>query len=106
MPVLGGSISATTQYAASLVVSTSSGVLQDFSGYNNGGAKFIQVHNGTAVPNNGATPVYFQAVAGTANFQYLNRRPIPCTTGIVICNSTTGPTLTAGTADCWIHAWQ
>jgi len=56
------------------------------------------------VPANGAVPVAVFTVATVAN---LAVNWIPGRTfrrGIVICNSSTGPTLTIGAADCFFDA--
>jgi hypothetical protein len=96
----------TTAYAASLVVKASAGRLFKLSGYNSAGsAQFIQVFNSTTVPANGTAPVVLITVPASSNFTIdfgLTGRQFA--TGISVCNSSTGPTKTIGSADCWFDA--
>ncbi len=92
-------------YVASLVVKAAAGNLVGFSGYNSGPAQFIQVHNTTSLPANTAVPIITFAVSAASNFSWDSGSvAYPFATGITIANSTTGPTLTTGAADCWINA--
>lgn len=89
-------------YAASIVVKSGPGVLYGFAVYNsNGSAQFIQVFDAAALPADGAIPAVVLTVAATSN---LPINWIPGRTflvGCVLCNSSTGPTKTIGSADCW-----
>jgi hypothetical protein len=95
----------TTAYATSLVAKASPGRLTGLSGYNSGSAGFIQVHDAASLPANTAVPAIVIAVPATGNFALdLGLRGRYFATGIVIAYSSTGPTLTIGSAVCWIDA--
>lgn len=106
MPVSTGQYAHSSGTVAALVAAGTPATLFSFDGYNHGPAQFVQVHDGTAVPATGATPVYCCPAAGTAAFAPSAAfRAIACSAGVVLCNSTTAPTLTAGTTNCQFHAW-
>jgi hypothetical protein len=96
----------TAAYAASLVVKAKSGVLYGFSGYNSkASAQFVQVHDAAALPADAAVPKLLVTVPASSNFSVdLGLRGRFFANGIVICNSSTGPTKTIGAADCFIDA--
>jgi len=100
------SVSASAAYEASRVVKATPGRLLTLSGYNSkGSAQFIQVHNAAALPADAAVPTFVATVPTVANFLFdFGPFGIPCSAGIVISNSSTGPTKTIGSADCWFVA--
>jgi hypothetical protein len=74
-------------------------------GYNSGPAQWVQVHNTAAIPANTAVPIYTFRVNADANFSFdlSVTGAEELATGLTVCNSTTGPTLTAGASDCWFN---
>jgi hypothetical protein len=92
-------------YATGLVVKTGPGILYGFTVYNsNASAQFILIFDARAIPADGAVPACVFTVAGSSNLpvQYLPGRTF--LNGCVLVNSSTGPTKTVGSADCWFDA--
>lgn len=102
----GFSLVASTAYEASRVLKASAGTLISLVGYNaKTAAQFIQLHNAVSVPADAAVPTYTFTVPGLSNFSLdIPLSGGPFTVGIVVCNSSTGPTKTIGAADCWFSA--
>lgn len=97
----------TTAYANSLVVKSSPGTLYMVTGYNSSNSdQFIQIHDASSLPSDGATPKIIFFVPSKNNFSFdLGQYGRFFDVGIVICTSSTGSTKAIGTAaDCWIDA--
>lgn len=95
--------STSTAYEASRVVKAAAGTVYGLTGYNSKAtAQFVQLFNSTTVPADTAVPVVVFTVAGSSNFSLdFGQFGRYFSTGIAIANSSTGPTKTVGSADCW-----
>jgi len=92
-----------TALVASKVVKASAGTLYGFAGYASA-AGWVQVHNTTSAPSDGAVPVVsFPVEAGKAFSMDFGIYGRAFATGITICKSSTGPTKTSVT-DMWVDA--
>jgi hypothetical protein len=90
-------------YEASRLVCGQPCRLFGFTGYNSkASAQFIQVLDASIIPATGAVPVITFTVPATSNFSWDdNPNGRLMAKGIIVVNSSTGPTYTAGSADCW-----
>ncbi len=98
--------STSVAYEASRIVKPKPGALYGMTGYNSkGSAQFILIHDSPTLPIEGAVPDIVISVAAASSFS-LDFGALGRTfrRGIVIVNSSTGPTKTIGSADCWFDA--
>ncbi len=93
-------------YESSRRIKTGQGYLFGFTVYSsNVAAQFIQVHDSPTLPGNGAVPCLTLPI-NTVNYLAAQWLPLGRSflSGIYLVNSTTGPTLTIGAADCFFDA--
>jgi ferritin-like protein len=93
----------TTAYAASLIVKATAGVLYIITGFNSrSSGQFIQIFDSATLPADTSVPKVIFYVESNSNFSFdLGAYGRAFSSGIVICNSSTGPTKKIGAADCW-----
>ena len=90
---------------SSRVVKAAAGRLFSITGYNSGPGQFIQVHNATTLPADTAVPVLVLSVPALSTFSFdFGGVGLPLSTGIVVSNSTTAATKTAGSANVFFTA--
>lgn len=98
--------SSSVAYEASRIVKPKPGVLFGLTGYNSkGSTQFILIHDAAILPPEGAIPAIVFSVAASTPFSLdFGMMGRTFKNGIVIVNSSTGPTKTIGSADCWFDA--
>jgi len=94
----------TAAYAASLIAKAGRGRAFAVFGYNSkGSAQFLQLHDSATLPADTAVPAAVITVPTLANFSFpLPPNGMDFLNGITVSNSSTGPTKTIGSADCFI----
>ena len=95
--------SSSVAYETSRIAKAVGGNLYGFSGYNSKAtAQFIQLHDSATLPADAAVPVAIFSIPGLTNFSFdFGSYGKKFLNGITLCNSSTGPTKTIGSADCW-----
>ena len=90
-------------YANAILVKSGSGVLYGVSVYNSlASSQWIQLFDLAGLPADGVTPNAIYVVAASSNLGLdFGTHGRYCGLGIVLCNSTTGPTKTIGAANCF-----
>lgn len=90
----------------SRVVNSGRTQLYGFAGTNTkASSQFILAFDASAIPSNGAVPVFTLTAAASSDF-WVSWAPAwrNFQEGVVLCNSSTLATLTIGSADCWFDA--
>jgi hypothetical protein len=95
-----------TAYEASHILKSTEGNLYAIDGYNSkAGTQFILLFDSATLPAEGAIPKLVLGVATATNFSRdFGVYGLHFQKGIVVCNSSTGPTKTIGSADCFFTA--
>lgn len=103
---IAATLSASTAYASSLVVKASAGTLYGISGTTTlTTGQWVQVHNTTSAPADTAVPKIILWIPAAGNWSAdFGVKGLAFSTGITLCNSTTGPTKTIGVSDTWFEA--
>lgn len=94
-----------TAYEISRVISNAACTLVTLSGYNSGPGQFIQLFDSATVPADGVAPVWVIGIPAASSFAIdFGTSGLPFASGCAVANSTTGPTKTQGSANCFFTA--
>lgn len=81
--------------ASQLVAKASAGNLLELWGFNDeASVVYVQLHNASSLPSNGATPLEVLRVPAGGSFSFAPSAPLSFTTGLVIVASSARDTLT------------
>ncbi len=91
-----------TAYAASKILSATPKTLCSLTITNSKvTGQFIQLHNSATLPADTAVPEWTGYIGPLTTLMLEWSKGRYFSTGCVVCNSSTGPTKTIGSADCW-----
>ena len=104
--VVGASRISVSAYTNLLQIKASTGTLYTINGYNSKTTgQFIQLIDSSGTWPDGTVPVLMFYVPASSNFSFdMGVYGMQFTGGIMVCNSSTGPTKTLGASDCWFAA--
>ena len=93
-------------YTNLLQIKASAGTLYTINGYNSKTTgQFIQLIDSSGTWPDGTVPVLMFYVPASSNFSFdMGVYGMYFSGGIMVCNSSTGPTKTLGASDCWFAA--
>lgn len=92
-------------YENARIVKGGEGILCGFTVYNSSGSdQFVQWHDSAVIPPEGAIPEGFVKVTTATDKGVVWLPGRTFRRGITLCNSSTGPTKTIGSADCFFDA--
>ena len=93
-------------FSSSLQIAIQKSVIYGLTGINsNAGSQYIQIHDASSAPADGAAPSFNIQVPAGATFSIdFGIRGMYFNSGIYVCNSSTPQTKTIGAADCQFFA--
>lgn len=93
-------------YAVSLIIKDGPGRLRELNGFSaKSTPQWIQLHDSASVPGSNAVPVWITYVQANSPFYYdPGESGLDFVNGIVVSNSSAGPSLSGDSADCFFTA--